>query len=235
MTNSEYIGNELHIFMKAVNWKKYWSSKVSPYIKGDVLEVGAGIGANTQYIARDFKDISRLVCIEPDANLSANIINDLPKSQIEKIEIKNCYLKDMDSSVKFDTILYIDVIEHIEFDADEVELAKSYLKEGGHLIILVPAYNYLFSEFDKAIGHYRRYNKRMLLTSGGKGLTKVKLFYLDSVGVILSFTNKILLKQGSPTMRQILFWDRLIVPISKIVDYIVFHAFGKSLVGIWRK
>jgi len=225
MTNSEYIGNELHIFMNAVNWKKYWVSRISPYIQGDVLEVGAGIGANTKYLIADFKNISRWVCIEPDANLSKEITNDLSKDKAERIEIKNCYLKDLDKGEKFDTIIYIDVIE----------LAKTYLKDGGHLIILVPAYNYLYSEFDKTIGHYRRYNKKMLLTSVGNGLHETKLFYLDSLGVTLSFVNKIFLKQGSPTIKQILFWDRIIVPISMFIDKIVFNTFGKSLVGVWKK
>ena len=58
---------------------------------------------------------------------------------------------------EFDTILYISVLEHIEKDTEELEIALTKLKKNGHIIICVPAHNYMYSKFDKEIGHYRRY------------------------------------------------------------------------------
>ena len=59
--------------------------------------------------------------------------------------------------------------------------------------------------------------------------------YLDSIGMLASSANVLLLKQSLPTLRQIQFWDRYIIPVSKVVDPLLGHRVGKSVVGIWRK
>ena len=234
MKDSKYIGDELTIFKDAVNWKKYWYNSISKYISGDVLEVGAGIGTNTNLILQNHPDVMSIVSIEPDKSLADQILGNLTVNK-SKVTVLNQYLYDLPTDKKFDTILYIDVIEHIEDDSGELNKAKLHLKEGGRLIILVPAYNFLFNPFDEAVGHYRRYNKKMLVSAIPDELSKLKLFYLDSLGVCASLVNKFFLKQSYPTKKQILKYDRMIVPISKILDPLVFNSLGKSLVGIWKK
>ena len=135
----------------------------------------------------------------------------------------------------YDAIIYIDVIEHIENDAAELQRAFKHLKKNGHLIILVPAHQWLYSPFDEAIGHFRRYNKFMLKKAIPLGFTILKLAYLDSVGLMASVANKLFLKQSYPTQKQVLFWDSTLVPMSLITDVIIFNAIGKSLLGIWKK
>jgi len=93
----------------------------------------------------------------------------------------------------------------------------------------------LFSPFDKAIGHYRRYNKYRLQKVIPKQLQKKKIFYLDCLGFFASLTNKWFLKKEYPTLKDVKFWDRLIVPISKIIDPIIGYSTGKSLIGVWQK
>jgi hypothetical protein len=61
------------------------------------------------------------------------------------------------------------------------------------------------------------------------------MIYLDSAGMLASSGNRLLLKQSMPTLRQILFWDRYLVPVSRVLDRLVLHGFGKSLLGIWTK
>jgi SAM-dependent methyltransferase len=219
-----------------MNWKQYWYNSVQQFVKGDLLEVGAGIGINTNLILQNCKTITSLIAIEPDALLSCQIKGNINANKSNAdVKIHTGYLSDLDVSQKFDTIIYIDVIEHIENDKEEMLKAKDHLKDGGHLIILVPAYNFLFSPFDKAIGHFRRYNKRMLLHSVPNDLKNLELFYLDSLGACASLVNKLFLKQSYPTKVQIQKWDNLIVPSSKVVDKILFNSIGKSLIGVWRK
>ena len=67
-------------------------------------------------------------------------------------------------------MLYIDVLEHIEHDLDELARAASHLAPGGHLVVLAPAHQALFSDFDRAIGHYRRYNRAGLQKLAPAGL-----------------------------------------------------------------
>lgn len=234
MKDSKYIGDELSIFKEAINWKQYWHNSVKNYLKGDVLEVGAGMGINTNLILQNNANVNSILALEPDKLLADQIFDNIQINH-SKVKAQCSYIDSLSPSDKFDTIIYIDVIEHIERDQEELSKAKLHLKKGGHLIILVPAYNYLFSPFDKAIGHYRRYNKKLLINTVPNDLTTVKFFYLDSLGACASLVNKLILKQSYPTKNQILKWDRLIVPTSKIVDKLVFNSFGKSLVGVWKK
>lgn len=234
MKDSKYIGNELTIFKDAVNWKQYWYNSISKFISGDVLEIGAGIGINTNLLLQNHSDIRSITSIEPDKILSDQILDNI-KGDTSKVVVLNQYLEDLSTDKKFDTIIYIDVIEHIKDDSSELSKAKSHLKEGGLLIILVPAYNFLFSPFDDAIGHYRRYNRKMLINAIPDDLSMLKLFYLDSLGLCASLLNKFVLKQSYPTKSQIQKYDKLIVPISRITDRLILNSFGKSLVGIWKK
>jgi SAM-dependent methyltransferase len=155
-------------------------------------------------------------------------------------QFSNCIIRsetifELASSEKFDTIIYIDVLEHIEDDNKEMKRACELLQPNGHLIILSPAYNFLFSPFDKAIGHYRRYTSKTLKQAMPAELKLVTLNYLDSVGLFASLANKLFLKQTYPSKKQIQTWDRLMIPVSKWMDKIFFHSFGKSILGIWRK
>ena len=232
---NHYIGTELELFQQATNWKQYWMQAISPYIGVNLLEVGAGIGANTGILLSKFDFIETIKCVEPDPLLSTQIQNNISENLRPKCSVHTGFSSEIEPTELFDTILYIDVIEHIENDRLELENVKNLLKPNGHLIVLVPAYQYLFSEFDKAIGHYRRYNKSMLRFSAQTELVEKRMFYLDSVGFFASLMNKHLLNQKHPTKDQILLCDKVMVPSSKIFDTLIGRSFGKSLIGIWQR
>jgi SAM-dependent methyltransferase len=228
-----YIGNELDLFKNATNWKNYFSKKIKPYIKGDILEVGAGIGTNTKYLIHDNINIKSITCLEPDAILCEEMKLNHLNDKINTKEILNGTIEDVNK--QFDTIIYIDVLEHIEKSKEEIELIKKRLNTDGQLIILVPAFNFLFSEFDSKIGHFRRYDKQILKNEVNNTLKLQKTFYLDSLGVIASLVNKYILKKGTPSPANVHFWDKRIIPFSKFLDIISFNTFGKSLIGIYQK
>jgi len=234
MQEITYVGNELELFQHATVWKKYFGEKIKPFLKERVLEVGAGMGSTTLNLCDGSQ--KQWVCLEPDPSLFQIL-----KGRIEQQELPSCCtamkgtLQDLPPSKKFDTIMYIDVIEHIENDAQELNRAVSLLEPGGFLIVLVPAHQFVFSEFDKSLGHYRRYNKEKLETIIPAGLKKEKLFYLDSLGLLASVVNKYFLKQDYPTLKQIIFWDKTIVRFSKVTDFLINYQTGKSLIGIWQK
>lgn len=229
-----YIGEELDVFSYATNWKTYWSSTLAKYMGATVLEVGAGIGTNTQLLCND--SYQRWLATEPDTamyhHLGARQANgDLPAI----CEFSPLTVGELPSDDQFDTIMYIDVLEHIEHDADELRHAAAHLKTGGYLIVLCPAYQFLYTAFDEAIGHYRRYTASMFCDITPPDCTIEKLYYLDSVGLLASLANQLLLQQSTPAKEQILFWDRAMVPISRIVDSLIFRRAGRSVIGIWRK
>ena len=224
----KYIGTELYLFEKAQNWKKYWSSMISLHMSGDVLEVGAGIGTNTKFFAN--ADFKKWVCLEPDLELLEEARKRNPGNRYEFIAGTIADVKD-----SFDVIFYIDVLEHIKDDAAEMKRAADHLKSNGTLIVLVPAHQWLFSPLDTAVGHYRRYTKRSLIAAVPSALELERLVYLDSMGLFASLTNKLLLRQKMPSLAQIHTWDSFLVPVSKILDPLLGHTIGKSVLGVWRR
>jgi len=229
---SNYIGNELDLFSNAINWKKYWASKLTPHICGNVLEVGAGIGTTTPFLFNS--NISKWTCLEPDSAMSEQIQSKIDNGILSKnINVINGSLQDITTT--YDTIIYIDVLEHIELDKEEVLKATSLLNKGGKIVSLSPAHQSLYNEFDKKIGHFRRYNKSSIKKLTNKDLSEIGVFYLDSVGLLASLTNKLFLKQAEPQLNQILFWDKYIIKTSKIIDEIFGFKLGKSIIAIWQR
>jgi hypothetical protein len=138
------------------------------------------------------------------------------------------------TEARFDAVLYIDVLEHVEDDAGELAAASRVLQRGGVLIVLAPAHAWLYSPFDRAIGHHRRYTRRSLERIVPPGLRRVVLCYLDSIGLLASAGNRFLLRRSLPTERDIACWDRLMVPVSRRVDPWLGFRIGKSIIGIWQ-
>ena len=225
----KYEGSELDLFEKARNWKAYWRAQIRDFVRGDVLEVGAGIGANTLTLAG--LDFERWTCLEPDAALAARVT--LPPGGRHRSEVGT--IDDLPADARFDSILYIDVLEHIGDDRAEMARAAARLNPGGTVILLSPAHPFLFTPFDAAIGHFRRYTRSSLAAAAPEGLRIEKLKYLDTVGVLAVAANLWLLKSSAPAESQILLWDRVLVPLSRIVDPMLAGRVGKSVLGIWRK
>lgn len=229
-----YQGSELELFEHATVWKGYWSAEIRPYIGAKVLEVGAGIGTNTQMLVQDSG--GEWLCLEPDADQCRAIEERIANGGIPKhVGVKCGTLADAEGLGKFDTILYIDVLEHIEHDSAELALAADVLEAGGNIIVLSPAHNSLFSEFDRHVGHWRRYDKAMLREILPSELTIKKQFYLDSVGMLASYANKALLKSSLPTPAQINLWDKVMVRVSKLIDPLLLQSFGKTIIGVYGK
>lgn len=233
MRNFEYIGTELELFSKAINWKHYWSLKILESIHGDVLEVGAGIGSVTKLFEKYASSFNSWLAIEPDETQFQNLL-ELKNSQNldEKVSISCGDLSHLPADIFFDTILYIDVLEHIEKDSFELENAFLRLNKGGSIVVLSPAHNFLFSNFDKSIGHFRRYNKSSIISICPKKAYIRDIFYLDSVGFVASFCNKFFLKSPMPTSNQIQFWDKYLVRCSMMVDKLINFIFGKTIICI---
>jgi SAM-dependent methyltransferase len=210
------------------------SAAVKPFLGRAVLEVGAGKGNTTRALCRGGFD--RWVCLEPDAGLADHLLSAAGAGALpDCCRIRVGTLSDLSEHDQFDTILYMDVLEHIEDDRAELERAARHLEPGGHLIVLAPAHQWLFTPFDESIGHIRRYTKRTLRGAAPEELSLVRLLYMDSVGMLASFGNRLLLKSAMPSAQQIAVWDRLIVPLSRLVDPILLHTLGKSVLGVWTR
>ena len=233
MNDFTYSGSELELFANAHKWKRYWAKQVRPYLGQRVFDVGAGLGENFKLL---WQPDASWICIDPDEALAAKIhktASEMPEPR--KCNILHGQLATLSSDEMADTILYIDVLEHIKDDRAELEQAFMHLKAGGYLVVLAPAYQWLFSPFDEAVGHFRRYNAKTLRSIAPNGLTLKKLHYLDSAGLFASAANKLILKSSTPTHSQIAFWDRALIPLSRLLDKLIAHRAGKSILAVWQK
>jgi SAM-dependent methyltransferase len=229
-----YVGRELELFAEAVHWKRYFRSAIADRLVGDVLEVGAGIGETARHLL-DGRQRSWL-CLEPDERLATRLrawaegaaVTPRPTVQIGTI-------LDLDARSRFDTILYIDVLEHIEDDRGEMERAADLLAPGGTLIVVSPAFPRLFSEFDRSVGHYRRYTRASLAAVMPASLRPLRVRYIDSVGFMASLANRALLRQALPSSRQIAVWDRVMIPASRVLDPLLAYGFGRSVVAVYER
>jgi SAM-dependent methyltransferase len=229
-----YVGGELDLFALATNWKAYVKHEIGKYLVGNVLEVGAGIGGTT--VALNDGSARRWICLEPDSEQARRLRSLVAPGRYSRDPfVVAGSLTTFAERPSFDCILYMDVLEHIDEDRLQIETAAKLVRPGGHIIVLSPAHQRLFSEFDKRIGHLRRYNKHTLRTLMPDGWMEKKLAYLDSVGVVLSLANVLTLRQALPTRSQILVWDRVCVPVSRIVDCLLLGHFGKSVLAVWQK
>ena len=105
------------------------------------------------------------------------------------------------------------------------------------MIINVPAFNLLYSDFDRDVNHYKRYNKKDFINLlEGTNYNILKLVYYDSIGFFLALLSKYILKKNykGNFKNKISFWNKLI-PMSKFIDKITFHSVGKSLICIVKK
>ena len=230
MNINQYDGWELENFDKAYNFRKLQINKIKKYIKNSkILDVGSGSGGLIAYYLKETEDLS---IIEPSEKLLNKI-----KDKYDTFPLK-VYSHKKNINEKFDAILYMDVIEHIENYNLEIEEILKYLKKDGVLILNVPAFNFLFTQFDKDVGHTKRFEKKDLIKLSQKHELKIqKIEYYDSIGFLLIFFSKYIFKfylKSKNVTNNIRIWNFLI-PLSKFIDKITFNFFGKSLICVLKK
>ena len=225
----KYDGWELIAFDKASNFREYQLQLISKFITGDAAEIGPGRGS---VVNNYIKKIESLELYEPSSNLYYLLKKRYKFNKKIKV-INNTFKK---NKKKFNTIIYFDVLEHIQDDKDEINIALNNLKKNGYLIINVPAFNQLYSEFDKEVGHFKRYQKKDFKNIlDKKKYQKIEMKYYDSIGFILALLSRIFRLNFRKNFKdKIFFWNSLI-PLSKIFDKLTFNLFGKSLMIVIKK
>jgi len=219
----------LERFDNANFWILYFVFKIRKFLKDDILEVGAGCGSFTRGYMKNFKSITLTDADDNSFNLlKKNFTNE------KRINVIKSNIEDIDK--KFNTLLYFNVLEHVKEDKLEIKNALKKLNYGGHLIILVPAHQKIYSKLDKVVGHYRRYNINFFKENKFENSKIVKLHFLDFFGYFLYYLNKIFFKEETyPTDLKIFIWDKIFTPLSTIVDFLTGYRFGKNILCIYKK
>src|SRR6185369_5783722 len=111
MSEYKYVGSELELFASAIHWKRYLAEQLGPFLGPTVLEVGAGIGATTRVLCGPKR--TRWVCLEPDAALAAKTDEAIRRGDLPAC-CQSVATTSLPNDERFDTVLYCDVLEHIE-------------------------------------------------------------------------------------------------------------------------
>ena len=158
-------GDTLDVISSADKFNRWTYDTIRPFCKGNILEIGSGVGNISQFFLQEdasilLSDIREGYCdelkqkFESYSNLKGVALIDLVDPAFDE--------KFQHLFGSFDSIFSLNVVEHIYDDTLAIKNAKQLLKEEGHLIILVPSYQGLYNGLDKDLDHYRRYNKKTL-------------------------------------------------------------------------
>jgi SAM-dependent methyltransferase len=218
----------LSVIEKANKFNHWMYNVIKPHCKGKILEIGCGIGNISEYFVNDNLDIVL-------SDLRDNYI-EIVKKKFSK-EVLKIDLVDADFDVKysslvgtFDTVFALNVVEHIKDDVLAIKNCKKLLKKGGHLVILVPAYQSLFNNFDVELEHYRRYNHKSLKEIIYKNeLTVKKTFSFNSIGILGWYVSGNILKKKTIPEGQMDIFNTL-VPVFKLADMFLLKKIGLSVI-----
>ena len=233
-----YPGKDLEAMSFAVRYYRWLFEEVRPFIGRRVVEVGAGTGSFSEMILETEPEILSLV--EP-SEMFLELVKNVPGDETDTVvrhhrAIFEFVADEVKAESLPDTVVYVNVLEHIDDDERELELIYNTLETGGRLLIFVPAVQALFSDFDRSIGHYRRYSKRDLerkVTDAGFRIVKSKNF--DAAGVLPWFVKYRLLRSMNMDQRSVSIYDGLVVPIVSRLESILPVPIGKNVVIVAEK
>lgn len=220
----EYSGVEnLEAMKEAQNYNRFLLDLVRRNLVGnDILDFGAGAGT----FALPFSATDAVVsCVEPDPDLRKTL-------SVAGLTVYPDLHAIPSSSV--DCVYSLNVLEHIEDDCAVLAALYDRIRPGGKIIIYVPAFNVLFSEMDRLVGHYRRYRRKELVAKmQGAGFHVATARYIDCIGFFLALVYRgIGNKTGVISPGSVKIYDRFLFPLSRILDRIMQGAFGKNLLVV---
>ena len=198
-------------------------------LRGNVIEVGAGIGQITSLL-RQSPDIASLTSIEPDAKFCDQI-----RRRVPDIDLVNGTVSDLSIKRDWNSILSINVLEHIENDERELATYCELLKGAkGALCLFVPARPEIYAPIDRDFGHYRRYTLPELRSKLERaGFTIQKLRYFNLIGYFGWWATFCLLKKRQFDIHAVELFDRMMFPMVYWTEsHIYSPPFGQSLIAI---
>lgn len=227
----------LTILSKANRFNRWMYEAIKPHLTDNVLEIGSGIGNISSFILQDFNTVT-LSDID-DFYLQKLKTNFQQQSQASEFLSINLQMQSFkivykDLKEKFDSLVLLNVLEHLPDDNYALENCKFLLKPKGTLIILVPAYKFLFSRMDKELHHFRRYTAKSLRKKiAAQSFQINKSFYFNFLGIFAWLYGKIFKLKVLPSSEMNVF-NRL-VPLGRFLDKIVFQRTGLSTIVIAKK
>lgn len=223
----------------ARNYRQWILDIFLPFLGKRIVEVGAGSGSFSEMLLATNPEW--LIAIEPSNNmypLLAERIRNLGPNQpgyahqgtlVERIE-------SIRSVGAPDTVVYVNVLEHVEDDIRELQAIHSLLQPGGRALIFVPAHAWLMGSMDRQLGHFRRYTLNELVEKCTATGYKIRLSsYFDVLGVAPWWVRYRLFRSKSMEPGLVRIYDRYAVGLSRFLDGVFHPPLGKNVILVAEK
>lgn len=233
-TAALYEGTDLELLAVLTSYRDWIVSQFAPHLRGHIVEYGAGTG-NFSELLVPFAD--RLDLVEPSLNLIPALHQKFDGHS--SVRVIAGTLEETAAATppeSHDTVVTVNVLEHIEDDMSALEGFRRTLKPGGALLIFVPAMPSLYSEMDRKVGHFRRYRGRDLQAKcRSAGFAIVKQRYFDILGVIPWWLINRVMGSTSFDHRLARIYDRYFVPVGRMIESVVHPPIGKNIILVARR
>ena len=211
----------------ATNYADWIVSLMAPHLSGRILEVGAGHGTFTDRLARYGPVTATELSERAVALLQARYAHSERVTVLHADEVKES---------TFDTAVMVNVLEHIDDDVAALRSLRDDLRPGGHVLIYSPAFNALYSRFDAAVGHHRRYTKASLVRAmDDADLDVVEARYVNAPGALAWYVVATRLGRRPTEGWSTRLYDRAAVPVARRLEQWITPPFGQSLLVVARR
>ncbi|MCG7580963.1 bifunctional 2-polyprenyl-6-hydroxyphenol methylase/3-demethylubiquinol 3-O-methyltransferase UbiG [Mycolicibacterium sp. OfavD-34-C] len=211
-------------------YRRYQYDLIAPHCGRTILEVGAGLGE----FAEQFDDVDRLVLTDVDpgaVDLMARRFAGRPEVQTRTLALG--VAPELDEPV--DSVVAINVLEHIEDDAGALRSLATAVQPGGSIVLWVPGYQQLYGEFDRKVGHVRRYTPSTLASAVRRAGLDVEL--VKPVNLLGGIAWWLTVRRGgstSPDSKLVAVFDRFVVPVTRALERVMRPPFGQSVLCVAR-
>ena len=235
MANSTGSGTFSSSIGEAHNYHRWVVSLFRPYIGKSLLEIGMGHGGLFEHLP----PLQNYIGLDIDRDLVAAARARRPDLRYVDADLADPHLPTLIEGTNLDTVLCVNVLEHVEDDQRAVVNLLDLLDPGGHLLLFVPAFRALYTDLDRLAGHVRRYTKsqvRALMPPSRCDL--VLLEYFNPIGAIGWWANGMITHRSLETRAvrdQVQVFDRYVLPISRFLNGATRGVFGQSVVCVARK
>jgi 2-polyprenyl-3-methyl-5-hydroxy-6-metoxy-1,4-benzoquinol methylase len=234
-----YVGKDLEAMSFAENYHRWIMEIFGPYLGKRVVEVGAGTGSFSELILEH--DLESLALVEPSADMHRLLSERIGRMPVQsRLKTYNSIFTAVANQIKEldepDSIIYVNVLEHIQDDEAELRSIQSTLSAGGRVFIFVPALRQLFGSVDERIGHFRRYVKDELVEKCSQsGFRVIKCGYFDFFGIAPWWFKHCLLRSPNLGSGSVKIYDKFIVPAARVIESALPPPVGKNIFLIAEK
>jgi 2-polyprenyl-3-methyl-5-hydroxy-6-metoxy-1,4-benzoquinol methylase len=238
-THWRYTGRELESMAFARRYHGWILDVFRPFLGKHIVEVGAGSGSFSKLLLETGPE--RLDAIEPSVNLFPLLAKRLDSVDSRQIGYAHKgTLSDTAESIRRagrpDSVIYVNVLEHIEDDDRELHAMHSLLQPGGHALIFAPAHRWLMGSMDHQLGHHRRYTKASLIEKCRAAGFSIRLSsYFDMLGIIPWWVQYCVLHSKTMEPAAVRFYDRYVIPVSQFLQRAIHPPLGRNIILVAEK